>query len=311
MMSTSPVPPTPAGSNGQHRPAASGVPRRALGLYLRKLRQEAGYTVKAASTQMEWSEPKLWRIETAQTALRALDVQAMCALYAAQPTLARALADLARHTNAPGWWHSYHDDDSGRLDIYATLERAASTLQGYATWQVPALLRTGEYARVLLAASSPDPEEPDAGELDGLIGSGLARQKLITRPHDPLQATVILDETLLRTTVGGAAVMAAQLRHLADLASLPNVCLRVVPFTAGLHPGLLTGPFTLLDFPPTATPDASAPIVHTARLTGELFFDRPHEVKRYRDAHTAICTRAMNEAASRDLLCELAKELGQ
>ncbi len=30
---------------------------------------------------MEWSEPKLWRVETGQTAVRTLDVQAMCAAY--------------------------------------------------------------------------------------------------------------------------------------------------------------------------------------------------------------------------------------
>ena len=50
------------------RPAGSAVPRRVLGQYLRELRQQAGLTVKLAASLMEWSEPKLWRIETGQTA---------------------------------------------------------------------------------------------------------------------------------------------------------------------------------------------------------------------------------------------------
>jgi hypothetical protein len=45
---------------------------------------------------MEWSEPKLWRIETGQTALRVLDVQAMCAAYGAGRGRTRALAGLPR-----------------------------------------------------------------------------------------------------------------------------------------------------------------------------------------------------------------------
>ncbi len=39
----------------------SGVPRRVLGQYLRDLRQQAGFTVKAAARVMEWSEPELDR----------------------------------------------------------------------------------------------------------------------------------------------------------------------------------------------------------------------------------------------------------
>jgi Helix-turn-helix domain len=45
-------------------PTWSAVPRRVLGQHLRELRQQAGLTVKLAASLMEWSEPKLWRIET-------------------------------------------------------------------------------------------------------------------------------------------------------------------------------------------------------------------------------------------------------
>ena len=77
-------------------PTGSAVPRRVLGQYLRELRLEAGLTVKAAARLMDWSEPKMWRIETGQTALRALDVQAICAAYGATPGLTQALGGLVR-----------------------------------------------------------------------------------------------------------------------------------------------------------------------------------------------------------------------
>jgi len=63
--------------------------------------------------------------------------------------------------------------------------------------------------------------------------------------------TVALDEALVRRPVGGPAVMAGQLRFLADMAAQPNICLREVPYAAGRHPGLATSAFTLLHFPPS------------------------------------------------------------
>ena len=77
----------------------------------------------------------------------------------------------------------------------------------------------------------------------------LARQALVTRASAPLAATVILSEALVRRPVGGPDVMAEQLRHLAGLAALPNVRLHVIPLSAGMHPGVVTGPFTLLRLP--------------------------------------------------------------
>lgn len=43
--------------------------------------------------------------------------------------------------------------------------------------------------------------------------------------------------------------MTNQLDHLAEVSQLPNVSLRVVPVSAGYHPGIVTGSFTVLRFP--------------------------------------------------------------
>src|SRR5580698_1636870 len=48
----------------------STVPRRQLGRYLRDLRGSQRITVKTAAEKLEWSETKVWRIETGQTSLR-------------------------------------------------------------------------------------------------------------------------------------------------------------------------------------------------------------------------------------------------
>jgi transcriptional regulator with XRE-family HTH domain len=87
----------------------STVPRRQLGRHLRALRNEAKLTTKRAAQALEWSEPKLWRIETGQTPLRSLDVEAMCRVYGAPPDLTSALMGLAKETKARGWWVAYGD----------------------------------------------------------------------------------------------------------------------------------------------------------------------------------------------------------
>jgi hypothetical protein len=53
------------------------------------------------------------------------------------------------------------------------------------------------------------------------------RQHQITRKTKAATLDVVLGETVLRRVIGGPTVMAAQLRHLADASTLPNVTIRV------------------------------------------------------------------------------------
>ena len=76
----------------------STVPRRQLGRHLRQLREEARLTVRAAADALEWSTPKIWRIETGATSMRSLDVEAMCRVYRAPKDLTEALMCLAKET---------------------------------------------------------------------------------------------------------------------------------------------------------------------------------------------------------------------
>jgi Domain of unknown function (DUF5753)/Helix-turn-helix domain len=290
-------------------PAQSGVLRRVLGRYLRGLRNQARLTTKVAARMLEWSEPKLWRIETGQIALRGLDVQAMCMVYGAPADVTAALAGLARQARADGQWHPSSDALPGNFSVYAELENEAAELLGYACCKIPALLRTGAYARALLTTAR---RGTSTGEVDRLVSECVARQALVTRASAPLAVTVILNEAVVRCAVGGADVMAEQLRHLAGLAALPNVRLHVVPLSAGMHPGLITGPFTLFRFPLDGQGEETEPdTVCVSGLSGELYLDSPCEVQPYRDAHAAMLGWALDQVASQDLLLTTAKEFQQ
>jgi hypothetical protein len=288
--------------------SGSAVARRLLGWCLRDLRQEAKFTVKRAAQALEWSEPKLWRIETGLTTVRGLDVEAMCALYDAAPALTQDLMRLARVRGTDVWWQAHGDTVPGGFDVYTRLEEQARALLGYEPWQVPALLRTEAYARALITGSGPGSDSQE--EADRLVHECLVGQVLVSRASAPLSVTLILGEALIHCPAGGPDLMARQLRHLAELATLPNIRLRIMPLSAGQHPGLHAGPFTLLRFPPNKGGDESAAAaVYVPGLTGDLYLDEPRDVEYYSAIHAAIFGRALDESASQDLLWSAAKQL--
>jgi len=287
----------------------STVPRRQLGRYLRDLRGSQRITVKTAAEKLEWSETKVWRIETGQTSLRSHDVELMCRIYAAPPDLTEALMGLAKETKAKGWWHAYGDVIPEGFDVYIGLEEAASQLSAYQTELVPGLLQTEQYARAVIKADNPGVDE---AEIDRRVHVRIARQALVRRQTAPPELTVVLNEAILRRPVGGSQVMAAQLGSLADSAGLPNVTLRVVPFRAGLHHGVMSGPFVILRFPRNGDGHDSEPAtVYVDGFTGALYLDKPREVERYATAFESIWSAALDESASRGLINQAAEELRQ
>jgi transcriptional regulator with XRE-family HTH domain len=287
----------------------STVPRRQLGRYLRDLRGSQRITVKTAAEKLEWSETKVWRIETGQTSLRSHDVELMCRIYAAPPDLTEALMGLAKETKAKGWWHAYGDVIPEGFDVYIGLEEAASQLSAYQNELVPGLLQTEQYARAVIKADNPGVDDE---EIDRRVHVRIARQALVRRQTAPPELTVVLNEAILRRPVGGSQVMAAQLDSLADSAGLPNVALRVVPFRAGLHHGVMSGPFVILRFPRNGDGHDSEPAtVYVDGFTGALYLDKPREVERYATAFESIWSAALDEPASRGLINQAAEELRQ
>ncbi len=283
------------------------VPRRQLGRHLRALRNQAKLTTKLAAQALEWSEPKLWRIETGQTTLRSLDVEAMCRVYGATAEVTQGLMVLARETKSTGWWHPHGEVIPDWLDLYLGLEEAACRVQRYEPELFPGLLQTAGYARAVLRAEHPGLCEQ---ELARRVQVRVARQALLMRVTAPLAAQVLLGEAVLHRPVGGPQIMAGQLTQLADAAMLPHVSIRVVPLRAGLHGGVLSGPFAILRFPASGDgQDTEPPVVYVPGFTGALYLEQPGEIHRYKDVWTGIAAAALDEPATRDLLLTTAKEL--
>jgi len=284
----------------------STVPRRELGRRLRRLREEAGVTIAMASKHLEWSTPKIWRIEKGEVGMRSLDVRQMCELYGAAAETAADLEALAKQTRVKDWWRVYGDAIPHRLDLFFGLEQAADTFRWYEPYLVPGIAQTVRYIREVLNA---DPTlGPD--EIEKRIQARLDRQALITRRLDPPQYDFLLDEDFLHRPVVDPKVMVEQLDHLIGLSELSNVTVRVVPYTAGLHPGIATGPFVILGFPKTSRQGFSEPeTVYLEDFTGALYLDKPSDVGRYAAAFEDLKGRSLDEGATRDLIRRTTRSL--
>ncbi|MGW6119734.1 helix-turn-helix domain-containing protein [Nocardia sp. NPDC055165] len=268
----------------------STMPRRQLGRHLRDLRNRARMTTRTAAAQLEWSEAKIWRIETGQTSLRSLDVEAMCKVYGAPADLVEPLAALARETKARGWWTSYGDVIAEGFEVYIGLEEAASGLALYEDGLVPVLLQTEDYTKALLEQTIPGLTE---AELERRLRVSAARQALVTRADAPLRLDVVLAESVLTRVIGDDRVRAGQLARLRELADRETVRIQVVPGDSGYHAGLESGRFVILDFGVDDSVDRpEPPVVYVETFAGSTYLDKPAECDRYRRAFTGITEAA-------------------
>lgn len=285
----------------------STVPRRQLGRYLRDLRQQQRLTVRTAAERLEWSEAKIWRIETGQVSLRSLDVEAMCRIYGATAELTEALMGLARETKARGWWHAYGDVIPEGFDVYIGLEEAASSLSWYESELIPGLLQTEAYAHTLIEADNPG---VSGEEINRRVHVRLARQTLLTRATAAPQLRIVLNEAIVKRPIGGRTIMGQQLKRLLEVGELPNISLRMMPFDVGLHPGVMSGPFVILRFPLNGDGrETEPPTVYVDGFTGALYLDKRSEIDRYDQAFSGIWDGALSEGPSRALIHQAVREL--
>ncbi|MGH3932289.1 MAG: DUF5753 domain-containing protein, partial [Pseudonocardiaceae bacterium] len=162
---------------------------------------------------------------------------------------------------------------------------------------VPGLLQTGEYARAVISRNVNVP--PD--EVDDRVAARLARQSLFSRDQ-PARFTFYLHESVLRTPVGGRAVMAEQLDHLLRMSGRRYLALRVVPTSLGAH-AAMTGAFRLMEFA------EFKPVAYLESETSCLFLEKPEEIRAYQRILGALADTALSEGQSRNLIATLATGL--
>jgi hypothetical protein len=211
----------------------------------------------------------------------------------------------AKGDPAGGWWRTYSDVVSSHFDHFMSLEQACDRLLTFQLTLLPGLLQTSDYRRWIATTTDPGMSAVDVERRLELIAR---RQRRLAEDPD-FTLEVLLGESALRHQVGGREVMARQLLHLADVGDLPNVSIRVIPYGAGGHPGLVVQSFTLFEFPPLQSSRMlEPPVVFVEGFTGALFLEEDSVIDRHREAADDLHQVALDSDDTRRLVKEIAEE---
>lgn len=276
--------------------------RRRLRTELRAARLKKDLTQDQVARAMDWSLSKMNRIEKAKTGISTNDLKALLPLYEItdEKRIGELLA-LARAARRPPWWQQYSEVAPTTLLELIDYESAASAVNQFEPMFVPGILQTEEYATAVLRVAYG--EESSAKRVPALVELRTKRRDLLTS-QDAATFSFVLDEAVIRRVAGTADVTSRQLLDLVSLAELPNVSIQVVPFAAGLHPGM-RGAFKIVEF--DDTPDEN--IVFLERPHGDLFREDPGEVKSYLETFRRIAKMALSPSDSIGLLHKAAREM--
>lgn len=272
-----------------------------LGSELRRLREEACVDTGTAVERLGGGRSKLSKIETGKQPVTKAELEVLLNLYGVVDSKVITALDALRATRRrPGWWDQYGALVGPQLRERLTIERDAVKIFCYQPLLIPGLLQTPEYARTVNLGVERDASEE---QIESLTQMRMARQEILRRESPP-QYVCILDEAVLRRTVGGAAVMGAQLKHLLGMISPPQVSVQVVPFNQGWHAGL-DGPFTVYAYPDPMNLD----VVALEYLDGALYLEENRAVDRYRLAFDELRAAALSSRQSIEMISRIARDL--
>jgi transcriptional regulator with XRE-family HTH domain len=270
--------------------------RQLLGDRLGELRREAGLTGRALAANCGWHPSKVSRIENAVTPPSVPDLQ----LWAEQCEAADQFPDLVASLRAvEGMFVEWRrmertglrQAQQARLPLYERTRRFRS----YSSWLVPGMIQTPAYTEAVLRAV-----QRRRGLVDDVAEALAAR---IQRQHVLHEAehrfAFLIEESVLRSGIGGADVMASQLRHLLTVGSLANVSLGVIPMRPDRCRWPVEG-FWIYD----------QDQVNVELISGYLTITQPSEIELYVQTFRELAGIAIYGAASRTLITTAIAALG-
>ena len=184
------------------------VRRRRLGSELRRLREAQSIKLEEVADRLGLAPSTLSRIETGKAPTRSAYLTSMLDYYGVDdPSQRQMLVEMAREGHRKGWWAVWEDVLPTGFGIYVGLEAEAASLRVYEAQVVHGLLQTEEYARAVMTTVR---RRQTPEEIDRLVALRMQRQEVLLRA-DPLALWIILDEAVIRRTMGPPDLMYRQL----------------------------------------------------------------------------------------------------
>jgi uncharacterized protein DUF5753/helix-turn-helix protein len=215
------------------------VVRSGLAGEVQYVRNRCGLSLEVVCDQLGWQQSKLSRMEHGQQCISAADLASLLVIYKVIGRERSRLLHLVGRQDEPGRWMLESPLEPTPL---MRLEAEATGLVNAEPLLMPGLVQTADYIIALGEAENAPPELTERR-----LQRTQARQPILTKANPP-KFDIILDEMVLRRTVGNHKVMARQLCALLEVAGRPNVRLWIVPAARAANVGF-NWPFYTLDFP--------------------------------------------------------------
>ncbi|WP_170208719.1 helix-turn-helix domain-containing protein [Micromonospora pisi] len=195
---------------------------------LKFARAKSGLTQDQLAERLNVSTSLIAKIETNRVVPQSDTARALDVVFDSGELFQEMSAEARASSGGSQWIRPWLD-----------YEEHATMVRSFELAVVPGLLQTEAYARAILR---------DAGtrvpDLDVAVATRIERARVLHRGEQACRLFAVIDEAVLRRSVGGPKVMADQLHAIVQACSLPTVSVAVVPASAGAYSGL-NGPLAL------------------------------------------------------------------
>lgn len=264
--------------------------REALGQRLREIRKQSGLTARELAGRAGWHESKCSRIENGRTAPSDADIRAWTTHCDAQDQETDLIATARGIEGMYVEWCRKEGAGLRRVQEAATpLYERTRQFRAYSSWLMPGLLQTAGYSRAVLHAVARR-RRLRTDDIEEAVALRTRRQSVLQEGDH--QFAFVVEESVLRTVIGGADVMAAQLAHLIVAASLPSVSLGIIPAGADRTAMRPVESFWIFD----------SAQVKVELVSAHLTITQPREVVLYEQTLQALREFAVYGAEARSLI---------
>ena len=178
----------------------------------------------------------------------------------------------------------------------ATALGGTRVFRAYSSWLIPGAVQTAAYTTAVLRAIAARRNLPD--DTDEAAAVRADRLRLLREGDHKF--LIVIEESVLRTVIGGADVMAGQLGHLITVASLPSVSLSIIPM--GLERDVMWPAEDFWVFDQAQ--------VNVELISGWLTLTQPREIAMYGKAFSDLTDLAVRGAQARALITKAIDALG-
>ncbi|MFE0059940.1 helix-turn-helix domain-containing protein [Streptomyces sp. NPDC059003] len=244
--------------------------RLTLGAELARLREKKGLSGDEAARETGCAPSTISKIEQGTTGFRLISqFIKLLDVYDVDDDGQELLVDWYKNAKGNDWWTPNSSVLPSGMPAYLGFESGATKVSPWCPSVIYGLLQTEAYAEALME-SAKAADETTTDFIESSVQVRMNRKKRIT--EEGLELDCIMDEAALRNMVGAREIMHRQYEELAMLSQLPNVSVRIIPWSARAY-RVTAGSFTVMDFDRTQLPGpvvSTSTVSHTVQVVSKL-----------------------------------------